>query len=156
MFTIVIFYKWRVHKYSEGYEKINKDVFSEFFSSLKPSHVARFCIVTFIIKRWLFIVIIIILYEISNLTKIIILIAIQLIDTIAITIIRPYQKSRLNLIESLNQLIVLFLMICLMFQYDKSSWSALITNMFVFVIIANSGITVAIVSFMLAVDIIWK
>ena len=149
-------YKWRVHKYSEGYEKINTDAFSEFFSSLKPSHVARFCIVTFTIKRWLFITIIVILYGISNLTKIIILIVIQFIDTVAIIIIRPYNKSRLNLIESINQLIVLFLMICLMFQHEKSSWSTVTTNMFIIVIIVNSGITVVIVSFMLVFDIIFK
>ena len=156
VFTIVVFYKWRKLKYTENYDKIDRDVFLELFSSLRLTHAARFYIVAFIVKRWLFVITIVIFYRLSNLAKILMLITIQFSDTVTIVMIHPYQKSRLNLIDSINQIIVLFLMLCLANQHDKSSWGTTMTDMFVHVIISNSIITVVIVTFMLFVDIIIK
>ena len=97
------------------------------------------------VKRLTFVAVIILLYNIKILGKIVILLCIQLADTIFIFLSRPSNLARYNIIECSNQLFLLTTISLLIKINNKTDWTESITDTFIYFFMSNSLISLLII-----------
>ena len=151
---LVAYWKWKHSTKTKNYTDFDTGVLRELSSGIKPSKWARFYATRYLIKRFLTVIIIIALYDESAILKICLLLSVQLIDTIMNISVRPFIKIWFNLIEWVNQVSMCGAICFLIKQRNKSEWNSTQTDVFIWLLISNSALSLFIMFVALWIDII--
>ena len=117
----------------------------EIFRGLQQDKKSRFYVIILLLRRFTFIILIITWVSISSRALVIILSVIQIIYAIYLTSIRPYEETRGNIIEILNEIYFSFLTIFLIAVNTENEWSSSKTNLYIWVIASNTFVIFTIV-----------
>ena len=117
----------------------------EFFRGLQFDGKHKFYITVLLLRRLVFIVLLITWVSISSRALIVILSLIQLGYVVYLSCIRPYKNLKENLIEILNEFYFLFLITYLIAINTESEWSTLKENIYLYVLVSNTLVTFMIV-----------
>ena len=110
----------------------------EFFRGLQFDGKHRFYTTVLLLRRLIFIVLLITWSSISSRALIIILSLIQVGYIIYLSYIRPYKNLKENLIEILNEFYFWFLLVYLIAINTESEWSTLKENIYLYVLVSNT------------------
>ena len=110
----------------------------EFFRGLQFDEKHKFYITVLLLRRLVFIVLIITWVSISSRALIGILSFIQIWYVVYLSYIRPYINLKENLIELLNEFYFLFLIVYLIAINTESEWSTLKENIYLYVLVSNT------------------
>ena len=110
----------------------------EFFRGLQFDGKHKFYTTVLLLRRLVFIVLLITLVSISSRVLIAIISLIQVGYVIYLFCIRPYKNLKENLIEILNEFYFLFLIVYLIAINTENEWSTLKENIFLYVLVSNT------------------
>ena len=117
----------------------------EFFRGLQFDEKHKFYITVLLLRRLVFIVLLITWVSISSRALIGILSLIQLGYSIYLSFIRPYKNLKENLIEIFNEFYFLFLIVYLIAINTESEWSTLKEKIYLYVLVSNTLVTFMII-----------
>ena len=117
----------------------------EFFRGLQFDRKHKFYITALLLRRLIFIVLLITWVSISSRVLVAILSLIQLGYVIYLSYIRPYKDLKENIIEILNEFYLLFLIIYLIAINTESEWNVLKENIYLYVLVSNTLVILIIV-----------
>ena len=140
-FLFVSFFLSITIKIEEGIS----NVLEELFRGLKNHWRFRFYTPIVITRRFIFILLLIIYAPVSPFYASWILWIVQLIYTILISIMRPFESRKDNLIEIINELFFLVFLCWIWASYSKTNWTLTQSNTFIFLILSNNFILLIIV-----------
>jgi hypothetical protein len=101
-FSMILFMFFNMYLIWKGHPNLNERLqlhFGEFFSGLKETTKSRLNSIIFFVSRFLFVVVVIALEDISVVLKVILFGLIQASCIFYIIIVRPYKEVRDNIIE---------------------------------------------------------
>ena len=124
-------------------DKHNK--LGEYFRGFKQERKHKLYVVILLLRRLLFVVLLVTWNFISSRTLIGILIVIQVIYTIYLFYLRPYKEVKWNIIKILNEIYFGFLIIFLVFVNTEDQWDSVKTNLYIWVIVSNTLIVFTII-----------
>ena len=110
----------------------------EFFRGLQFDEKHKFYTTVLLLRRLIFIVLLIIWVSISSRALIVILSLIQVGYVIYLSYIRPYKDLKGNLIEILNEFYFWFLIVYLIAINAESEWSILKESIYMYVLVSNT------------------
>ena len=110
----------------------------EFFRGLQFDGKHKFYTTVLLLRRLIFIVLLITWVSISSRTLIVILSLIQIGYVVYLSYIRPYKDSKGNLIEILNEFYFCFLIIYLIAINTENEWSILKEKIYLYVLVSNT------------------
>ena len=110
----------------------------EFFRGLQFDGKHKFYTTVLLLRRLIFIVLLITWSSISSRALIIILSLIQVGYIIYLSYIRPYKSIKENLIEVLNEFYFWFLLVYLIAINTENEWSTLKENIYLYVLVSNT------------------
>ena len=108
-----------------------------FFRGIKFDKKYRFYVTVLLLRKLLFVSVLISWVSISSRTLIIILSIIQVFYAMYVFYIRPYEDSKGNLIEVLNEIYFSFLIIFLSVINTENEWDSTKTSAYMWVLISN-------------------
>ena len=112
----------------------------EFFTDLKQNSKARHYNVLRMIRRFIFVFLVIVLAPSLSYWAIFGITLIQLVFYITYaTIVRPYVETKNNIIEISNELFFTFLLASLFYYNSESRWTSLAKNIYIWVILSNNA-----------------
>ena len=110
----------------------------EFFRGLQFDGKHKFYTTVLLLRRLIFIVLLITWTSISSRALIVIISLIQVGYVIYLSYIRPYKNLKENLIEILNEFYFLFLIVYLIPINTENEWSTLKENIYLYVLVSNT------------------
>ena len=121
--NIVAFYKWimLVKNQPTGTR------FEEFFKGLKVSNTAYLYTVFIMMRRMLSIMIVTVCTSLPMYVKVVMFVIVQLVAWLYIVIVRPFNATKNNIIEVLNESIYLVLSLSLLY-YNEINWWDTVTS----------------------------
>ena len=129
--------------YEVDEDKHNK--LGEIFSGVKMQKKHKFYVVALLIRRTVFIVILITSESISSRATIGVLSGLQLGYLIFLAFIRPFEEFKCNAIEIMNEIYFLFLLSSLIYLNTEDNWNQSITNSYIFFLTSNTIVAFLIV-----------
>ena len=128
-------------------QRVNKehDKLGEFFRGIKPLKMSRLYIWMMLIRRAIFIVLLILFVSKSTILVIGILWIIQLGYLNYVIHQRPYSKVRNNLIDIINEFYFIWILSWLLHFNTKDFWSGSCISIYIWVVASNSMITFVII-----------
>ena len=136
MFSLVFYLSFSSYKMIE--KEHNK--LGEFFAGLKLHKKFRLYILFLILRRTMFVVVLIVLVTFTSTTVIWILASLQLIYLTILLYLRPFEEVKGNLIEIINEIYILFLISPLIFLSTESKWVGPIQSIYIWTLSSNSMI----------------
>ena len=142
-FIFLSFLFWMKYKNKE----INDEYMplKEFFNGIKNRSNARIYSTIFLFRRTLYVSFLIFGNSLSNIGLIIPLIVFQIVYLAAIIFTRPFNETKNNIIEIVNEWFYLLLVSLLLYFNSIDRWSETIKNVYLFIIIANSLVLISII-----------
>ena len=135
-FIVLSFLFWMKHKNKE----INDEymAFKEFINGIKNKSATKIYSTIFLLRRTLFVSLLIFGNSLSNILLIILMIVFQIAYLVAIIITRPFNETKNNIIEIANEWYYLVLVSLLSYFNSPDRWSEIIESVYLYIIIANS------------------
>ena len=118
--------------------KTNTTNLGSFFSGLKEDKKSRFYVTLLLLRRFTFILLIILLSSIPSRAIIGILLAIQLVYMGCIMYLRPYKEVKGNIIEILNEIYFFSLIWIFLVFNEESNWSSIKTQIWMWFLTSNT------------------
>ena len=122
----------------------NQKYFKEFFSSLKEDWKARSYNLVNYTRRFLLVALVILLRSTNLYFVVGTFVTIQLVYTVIITWLRPFESSKDNLIEIVNEIIFLLFSASLVRLNKSSHWGKALERVFMYLLVANTVIVTGI------------
>ena len=138
---VVLYLVLSSYKLSEN--KHNK--LEEFFRGLKQERKHRLYVAILLWRRLVFVILIITWVLLMSRILAAILTIIQVAYIVLLSFIRPYEGTKGNLIEILNEIYFAFLILFLSIINTESDWSSIKTNFYMWVIVSNTFVVFIIV-----------
>ena len=110
----------------------------EWFTGLKMDKKYKIHSSMIIIRRTVFVLLLIVWSAVASRVLIGVLTLIQVLYLVYICILRPFKEVRGNLIEILNEVYFLSLLSCLIYFNTESYWSSNVTSIYMWVLASNS------------------
>ena len=131
-----------------SYEIVRKshNKLEEFFRGVQHTKKHRFYIILLLLRRITFIALLVIITWIHSRVLVIFLSIIQTIYTIQLSYVRPFQETKENFIEILNEVYFSFLIIFLAFTNTEDEWNSVKTSIYMWVLVSNTLVTFLITS----------
>ena len=133
--SITVFYLW-ISIYIVDENKHNK--LGEFFSGIKMQRKFKFYIFALILRRTVFVILLIMWATVDSKLLIGVLTFLQLIYLAYACYLRPFKEIKLCGIEIINEMYFLLLMSTLIFLNTKESWNQEVTSVYMWGISSNS------------------
>ena len=124
----------------EGHNKLG-----ELFIWLQDNKKSRFYLTMLLLRRLIFVSLLITLSSIQSKQLIGILMFLQLVYIAYVLIVRPYKEAKSNLIEIINEIYFSLFLVTLMIFNKENEWSTLTTNIYVWILVSNSLVVFLIV-----------
>ena len=117
-----------------------------FFRGIQQNKRHQFYVTFLLLRRFLFVISLITWLFISSKNLIIVLFLIQVFYILKLLKLRPYEETKGNLIEILNEIYfgVLFLFLAIVNTEDE--WNSIKTNTYMWVLVSNTLVILVIVS----------
>ena len=122
------------------------NLFEEFFRGIQQNKRHKFYVTLLLLRRFLFVILLITWLFISSRVLIIVLSLIQVVYILNLSYLRPYQETKGNLIEILNEIYFGFLVIFLSIVNTEDEWNSIKTNTYMWVLVSNTIVLLVIVS----------
>ena len=122
------------------------NLFEEFFRGIQQNKRHKFYVTLLLLRRFLFVILLITWLFISSRVLIIVLSIIQVVYILNLSYLRPYQETKGNLIEILNETYFGFLVIFLSIVNTEDEWNSIKTNAYMWVLVSNTIVVLVIVS----------
>lgn len=113
-------------------------IWREMFPDLKDSFKYRSFMFLFLLRRSLFVMILIFLQDQSIYAKIGLISLVQIPYFALIAFLRPFRRKKENVIEWMNEVVYCVLYLSLSFLHSRSAWTKPMTNWYVWVITLNN------------------
>ena len=110
----------------------------EFFADLKLNKKSRCYIVAFLLRRLIYATVMITLASSVSFKVINIIASAQLLYFIYLAILRPFEESKSNIVEIINELFLFIIFCPLVFLRTKNNWNPTKISLYVWVIFSNS------------------
>ena len=137
-FLIFVFVKWLK---SRNLDISNEhSYFNSIFSGLRNSWFARIYLLLNFGRRSLLILIGLMDFY-SMISKIVTFWLVQLFYVIALFVLKPFEKRKDNLIELINESFFALFVGCLLYLNQEHLWSDILTDLYMYGMLANSAIT---------------
>ena len=121
-----------IYYHAEQSNTENSDIkiekFGEFYLDLKKQKKFKISCGFLLLRRFVFIILLITLVSKSSITARSILTWVQIIYLIFVIYLRPFEEIKLNIIEIINEIYFTCLFSSLLFLNSRSDWSTTITN----------------------------
>ena len=137
--ALVLFVFWLSFSSYKIYEEKHSKL-EEIFNGLKMQKSSKLYVSTLLIRRALFVVLLITLTSIQSWLLISILSLFQFWYLVYIIILRPFKSIKDNIIEISNELYFSILLSSLTFLNSETDWNSSITNIYMWVIGSNGFI----------------
>ena len=111
---------------------------SEFFSGLKSSKKHRLYVAFLVLRRWIFVAVLISFNSSLVIIKTAILTGVQLLYLISMIVRRPFEDTKCNIIEILNELIFLLLLGSLLIYNSEVAWTETVAYIYIWIIGSNT------------------
>ncbi|CAI2369754.1 unnamed protein product [Moneuplotes crassus] len=132
---------WR---YRHHFDPDKKFILMEFLSDLRNAKVARIYMTLMLVRRIIFVCVVIFLIEIPREFIYSILIITQFAYMVILAIIRPFDNVINNILEFINE-VFLFIVICILLSYDKESkWTDAAESRLLTVLMINGYLILAV------------
>ena len=118
----------------------------EFFCGIKNTKTARCAIISILIRKLIFVALLILLASISSKVVISIVWTIQFAYLIYVSYLRPFEEKKANAIQIINEAYFFVLLFALIFLNEENDWSNFSTAVYIWVLFSNTMI-VFIISF---------
>ena len=122
------------------------NILEEFFRGIKQNKSHKFYVTLLLLRRFLFVILLITWLFISSRDLIAVLSLIQAIYIGKLLKLRPYEETKGNLIEILNEIYFAFLVIFLAFVNTEDEWNSIKANTYMWVLVSNTLVVLVIVS----------
>ena len=132
--TLAIYLSMSAYTVNEG--KHNK--LGEFFNGLKMHRKFKFYMCMLILRRTIFVVLLVTWISLSSRLLIGLLVLLQLIYLTYVCYLRPFRELKDNLTEIMNEVYFLLLLSSLVYLNEKSYWSSAITSIYMWGVCSNS------------------
>ena len=129
--------------YKLDHSKHNK--LEEIFRGLQQDKKHRLYVSLLLLRRLIFVILLVTWMKISSRTLTIILTIIQALYTICLSYLRPYKETKGNIIEILNEIYFGFLILFLTFTNTEDEWNSVKTSIYMWVLVTNTFIVFIIV-----------
>ena len=110
----------------------------EFFSWIQESKKARFYVTMLLLRRLIFVTLLLTLASVPSRQLIGVLIVIQFVYGAYIVCARPYKEAKTNFIEILNEIYFSLFLVTLGILNTEDEWNSLKTNIYVWILASNS------------------
>ena len=134
MIGILLYLVYSSYKLIEN----NHNKLEEFFRGIQQERRHRFYTVLLLLRRFVFIILLITWTWIPSRVIIVILTSLQVAYIIYLTYIRPFQETKGNIIEILNEFYFIFLLLFLAFINTEVEWNSTKSNIYMWVLISNT------------------
>ena len=118
--------------------------FKEFINGIKSTNASRFYSTLLLSRRVIFVALLVFGENISNIGLIYPMIILQIIYLVQLTIIRPYNQIKDNIIEITNEWFYFLLVALLSYYNTKESWIGMMENAYLWIILGNSLIIIVV------------
>jgi len=119
LLLIISFIHWLKYGFLE---ELDESKMVNLYSGLRPTRWARLFNIFFMSRRLLLSILLILLFDADKVIKIIILASIQLIYCVTITIIRPFNTKKDNMLEIINEIGYSVIAVVLIYFHKESNW----------------------------------
>ena len=117
----------------------------EMFNGLKHQRMKRYYMILLLLRRIVFVSLLICATFISPIVLVCLLWAIQIAYFVVIIILRSFIEIKDNIIEITNEVFFLFFLGCLGYFNEESRWKSTITNAYIYMLTANNFAVLGIV-----------
>ena len=126
-------------------KKDEHNMLEEFFRGLNINKKSKFYVIVLLMRRFIFVLLLITLVSTPSKTLIWILWGIQVFYTGYIILTRPYEEIKGNIIEMLNEFYFTSLLAALIFFNKENEWSSLKSGIYMWVLASNTMVIFLIV-----------
>ena len=121
------------------------NLLEEFFRGIQQNKIHKFYVTLLLWRRFLYVILLITWLFISSRSLTIVLSIIQVLYILSLLYLRPYEETKGNLIEILNEIYFGFLLIFLAIVNTEDEWSSTKTNTYMWVLVSNTFVVLVIV-----------
>ena len=121
------------------------NLLEEFFRGIQQNKRHKFYVTLLLLRRFLFVILLITWLFISSRVLIIFLSIIQVVYILNLSYLRPYEETKGNLIEILNEIYFGFLVLFLAIVNTEDEWNSIKTNTYMWVLVSNTFVVLVIV-----------
>ena len=121
------------------------NLLEEFFRGIQQNKIHKFYVTLLLLRRFLFVILLITWLFISSRVIITVLFIIQVLYILNLSYLRPYEVTKGNLIEILNEIYFGFLLIFLAIVNTEDEWNSTKTNTYMWVLVSNTFVVFVIV-----------
>ena len=121
------------------------NLFEEFFRGIQQNKIHKFYVTLLLLRRFLFVILLITWLFISSRNLTIVFSIIQVLYILSLLYLRPYEETKGNLIEILNEIYFGFLVIFLAVVNTEDKWNSTKTNTYMWVLVSNTFVVLVIV-----------
>ena len=125
-------------KFRNGFDPDQKHVMMEYFEGLRIHRTARFYTPMLLARRFLFVFIILLLDVIGTNAVFTLVIIIQVFYLVGIIYLHPYEETKENIIETMNEAFYVVLLGLMLSLDTQSKWSKFWTHLFINLITLNT------------------
>ena len=117
-----------------------------FFWGIQQNKSHKFYVTLLLLRRFWFVILLITWLFMSSRALIIVLSLIQFFYILSLSYLRPYEETKWNLIEILNEIYFGFLVLFLAIVNIEDEWNSTKTNTYMWVLVSNTIVVLVIVS----------
>ena len=121
------------------------NLLEEFFRGIQQNKRHKFYVTLLLLRRFLFVILLITWLFISSRILIIVLSIIEVLYILNLSYLRPYEETKGNLIEILNEIYFGFLVIFLSIVNTEEEWNSIKTNIYMWVLVSNTFVVLVVV-----------
>ena len=136
IFLIIFIFYLSLSSYEVVEDNHNK--LGEIFSGVKMQKKHKLYVVALLIRRALFVLLLVVLSSVSSQVLIGILVFIQVVYTVLISYIRPFSETKGNIIEIINEIYFLALLSSLIYLNSENDWNNIRTNIYSWFLTSNT------------------
>ena len=121
------------------------NLLEEFFRGIQQNKIHKFYVTLLLLRRFLFVILLITWLFISSKNLTIVLSIIQVLYILSLLYLRPFEETKGNLIDILNEIYFGFLIIFLAIVNTEDKWNSIKTNIYMWVLVSNTFAVLVIV-----------
>ena len=121
------------------------NLLKEFFRGVQQNKRHRFYVSLLLLRRFWFVILLITWLFISSRVLTIVLSLIQFLYILSLSYLRPYEETKGNLIEIMNEIYFGFLVIFLAIVNTEDEWNSIKTKTYMWVLVSNTLVVLVIV-----------
>ena len=122
------------------------NLLEEFFRGIQQNKRHKFYVTILLLRRFLFVILLITWLFMSSRVLTIVLSLIQFFYILSLLYLRPYEETKGNLIEILNEIYFGFFVLFLGIVNTEDKWNSIKTNAYMWVLVSNTFVVLIIVS----------